>query len=1432
VYVVAFALVLVGIGISVLETGWAKDRIRQLIVRQANEYLTATLEIGRLEGSILRGLQLGDIRLTRDNHPIISIDEVSLSYSLRELWQNGTVIRRIRLVHPSFAIAKQPDGRWNIGALIKREAREQRSTGPGRPIQITSIEIVDGRVHLADPLEFGAAHVPTDFESLNAVFSFAYRPVNWTLTFDHVSWQGRAPDLDMSKLSGTLGNGPRGWRFDRFRVQTPRSTFTLTGDIQRDVDPTRLDLAVKADRFAFQEWAGIIHGLKNIAVESAFTARLQGPTNQLNTTLDLSGTGGTIDGSLVLDTSVPGWHGRGAVNVGALNLACWLNRADRPSDITGHVAFDLDLDLGRHFPRGTYAFDGPHAAFMGYAADRLRARGRITATDVQIAEATATAYGAGVTSTAGSTIGLDEPFPFRFRGTITQIDLRRLPEPIPVPHVESRLTFDYDVNGRFSEPFIAGRATFASSEFLGATLAPGTVGSINTGATPLLFAGEGTLIGVDLRRFGAGLDVGWMQDARYAGALSGHFRVSGAGTDRASLALEAAGRIDRAQLFGGVLSDADVALQIDRGSMRTSYNGRFDRINPAIVFGDPRVDGTLTGSANVRTNVRDLLTRTPGLEDYDIAGSVTVGRSVVRGLEIDQAQFDGALKEGVAQFTRLETSAPALAARGSGTISFAAGRPSAFDYDIARADLALLRPVVGGTAAGSVATTGRLTGPYDKLRLAGDATASDVEASGVTALNASGKYDLTIPAGAFDRATARVDGDASFLKVAGASIERAHGTVTKDGDRLGFDLQLSASQQRQSALKGAILLDVNRHIVRIQELAVTLASSPWRLRTTSAPPTISWSDTAIVVSPMTFVAGATGDQRVDIAGDWRRNGGGTLHVTASHVFLETLQGAFEGPARYGGVVDADATIRGTREQPLVTGEITVLNGRVRRVTYQKLAGRVDYARGVLQIDFRLDQAPGVWLTAKGSVPRSLFDRSLPDAPLDVAILSSPVGLGLLEGLTNVVTKVTGTLRVDGKATGTSRDPHFDGAVEVSNAGFLVTATGSTYKNANGVFRFARDRVTVDGLHIEDANGRPLDVNGSLGTHELKVGDLEIDAQGRNFEVMHNEFGRVEIDATLHFRGRFEKPRIAGDLTIHGGDVKVDRILERALFQPYATEAAPFADDPVAALNPWDRLGLDLSLHVPNTLRLTGDNVQVSQGTPIGLGNINLRVAGDLYLYKDADGPLSVTGSFDSVSGTYVFQGRRFDVDTASSINFRGDLNPELDVAVTRLISGVTARVTINGPLRQPELHLSSTPPLDSSDILSLIVFNTAPNELSAAQQQELAVRAGALAAGFIATPIITALQHEIGIDTLEVEPTGDLGLGPKVTVGEEIAPGLVARFSRQFGADPYDEATIEYYLSRILRLRATFSDAQALESRSPFHRIERAGIDLLFFFSF
>jgi translocation and assembly module TamB len=577
-----------------------------------------------------------------------------------------------------------------------------------------------------------------------------------------------------------------------------------------------------------------------------------------------------------------------------------------------------------------------------------------------------------------------------------------------------------------------------------------------------------------------------------------------------------------------------------------------------------------------------------------------------------------------------------------------------------------------------------------------------------------------------------------------------------------------------------------------------------------------------------------GTERLDLSGTWRSDGTGALRAVARGFYLDTLAATEDGPTAFGGVLDVDAVIRGTREQPIVTGNIAVTDGRVRRLAYEKLEGRVEYFDGLFEVNLRLDQSPDVWLAARGTVPLGLFDPAQPERSMHVAIVSTSISLGLVEGLTGAVREVTGQARLDLTVTGSSLHPDLLGSIEIADAGFLVTATGVRYGSGRALLELSKDRIVVSSVHVEDSGGQPLDIRGSLGTHELRLQDLELEVVGKGLEILRNEFGTAQADIQLLAGGQLESPRLTGRITVLGGELIVDRILDRTLFQPYATEAeAPIADlDALAALNPWDRLGLDIELQVPGSLRMTGDNVQVSPGTPIGLGDIDLRATGDLYLYKDPGQPLYVTGSLDQITGAYVFQGRRFDLDPRSSIVFRGDLSPDLYVTVRRVISGVETRVSIEGPLQEPELRLTSTPPLDPSDVLSLIVFNTTANQLSSSQQEQLAVRAGTLAAAFLASPLTSALERTLGLETLGIEPATGIGGGARVTIGDEIAPGLVARFSRQFGQDQYDEVTLEYYLSRILRIRGTLSDATALTVGAPFRRVERAGVDLLVFFSF
>ena len=1213
--ITALVLIVVLVAIGVVETGWAKEALRDLIVRQANQYLTATLAIGRLEGSLFRGIELGDVNLSRNGQTLIHIDEISLSYALRELFDRGVTIRRVRLTHPVVVGARTADGTWDLAALVKRDSSEAGRTGPGRPITIESIEVVNGHVSLRNPLDFGAAHVPTDFDALNASFSFAYYPVHWTLTFDHASWIGRAPELSVNPLTGTFGRGANGWFFEKFAVRTARSAFTLDGTVNNVVKPTQLDLQVRADRFAFQEWAGVIHGLQRIGIEASFETSLKGPLAQLATDLRLRGNGGTVTGRLTLDTTVPGWHGRGAVDVARLNLAPWISRPDRPSDITGHVTFDLALELGNHFPRGIFGFEGAHAMYMDYAGDQVRAQGQLTAQAALINHAEALAYGAHV-SMANSSIGLDEPFPFHYIGTVGGIDLRRVPGAVPVPHVESLLAFDYDVTGRFSEPFIAGQAKFAASTFLGAAIGSGTVGTIDTSEQPLRYTGSGEIANVDLRRFGEGLGVDWMQAPRYSGTLTGEFKVDGRGIDRESLALTGGGHLTRADVFNGALSDAQVSIAIEDGTLRASYDGAFARIDPSVPFEEPRIAATLTGTGHVTALVRDLLRRDVTLADYEVDGAMALQPFVFHGVELDSGQIDAELRGSTLNVRRLDLSGRSLSGTGHGTIGLAEDRATNFDYDITSADLDRLRPVTTIDAAGGVISKGHVSGPWTALRVVGDATLDRLAGYDVTALTATGHYDVVLPSLDAADSTATISARATAVTVAGQPLEEVSGNLSLAAERLRFDVQLAKSRDRRGAIAGDVALHLNARQVDLNALTVTLGSAPWRLVDGRPAATVSWSEQEVLVSDAEFDGG--NDQRIAISGSWRTDGGGALKVTTSHVFLDSLQAAFEQPTLYGGALDLDATISGTRQAPRAAGTLIVNHGRVERLSYEKLAVRFNYATEAFDVTARLDQAPGVWMTAVGTIPLALARPDLPERPMDLTIESSPISLGLVQGLTDVIRDVTGEMKVNVRAIGTSRDPHMSGTVAISNGGLLVTETGSRYKNIRAAFTLATDKISVDSLHIEDSAGRPLDVHGSLGTHELTVGDLEIEATASRFEVMRNGLGRINLDASLRLRGRLEAPRIAGELTIAANStVRVDEILQRALFQPYATEASIATDvDAVRALNPWDRLGLDLQLHVPGTLRLTGDNVQISSNTPIGLGEVNIKATGDLYLYKD------------------------------------------------------------------------------------------------------------------------------------------------------------------------------------------------------------------------
>src|SRR5262245_38318906 len=116
---VVMLVAIAGAVVSALNSAWGHDRLRQLITAQAGRVLGARLEIDELEGSLVGGVRLRGVRLVQDGVEAVSIDAVAVDYGLRQLFDESTTIRQLDVKGLRVVAARLPDGRWNLGALIK-----------------------------------------------------------------------------------------------------------------------------------------------------------------------------------------------------------------------------------------------------------------------------------------------------------------------------------------------------------------------------------------------------------------------------------------------------------------------------------------------------------------------------------------------------------------------------------------------------------------------------------------------------------------------------------------------------------------------------------------------------------------------------------------------------------------------------------------------------------------------------------------------------------------------------------------------------------------------------------------------------------------------------------------------------------------------------------------------------------------------------------------------------------------------------------------------------------------------------------------------------------------------------------------------------------------------------------------------------------------
>ncbi|UPT76839.1 translocation/assembly module TamB [Sulfurovum sp. XGS-02] len=281
------------------------------------------------------------------------------------------------------------------------------------------------------------------------------------------------------------------------------------------------------------------------------------------------------------------------------------------------------------------------------------------------------------------------------------------------------------------------------------------------------------------------------------------------------------------------------------------------------------------------------------------------------------------------------------------------------------------------------------------------------------------------------------------------------------------------------------------------------------------------------------------------------------------------------------------------------------------------------------------------------------------------------------------------------------------------------------------------------LNDQNVTMEPIWLNDELkvvGTYDLKARKGTIEAEADILHIVH-EIVDLESDIDIKTVLDGNKTSVNGEITLLGGHIHYDLGQKT-----YASDSdiiivqdikekktSPFMD------------GLSTS-------------VQIKTKKPLiyKKGNVDIKAAVDLSLYKAEESELMLLGSVEILKGgSYTFEGKKFILDK-SYVHFTGNPNkPLLEASVTYQSLNHLITIRITGSADMPNIHFTSKPSLTKEQILSIILFDSEAGAGTNSGEDMMKMMGGAMAKSAL-SDLGVQLDHLV------------LGEGKSIEVGKKL----------------------------------------------------------------
>lgn len=348
-------------------------------------------------------------------------------------------------------------------------------------------------------------------------------------------------------------------------------------------------------------------------------------------------------------------------------------------------------------------------------------------------------------------------------------------------------------------------------------------------------------------------------------------------------------------------------------------------------------------------------------------------------------------------------------------------------------------------------------------------------------------------------------------------------------------------------------------------------------------------------------------------------------------------------------------------------------------------------------------------------------------------------------------------------------PKVFGKVVLNKDTLRFREMGADLENMQGIIRFNGNKITFDqvNLNYDDA---PVNLNGSIFTdyEQITGANLHISGQEVPLHPIDGLSLLSDLDITLKGQGNLS---LGGTLNIVEGQYNRNFVITNFIIKPDESDF----DEESSTL-----AGLPLSTKYKLRIKNTGD-------LSIKNNLAELEMNTDLDLVGTIENP-NLIGQLDFLGGRINAFGIDFDDATGFAQFKKGrGLLPIINIVAKKEIQGHNISARVEGQAENLRLRLSSSPALSHREILSVIFFGQAPDQLSSEKRRNFTQTA---AISQLASLLADPLNKVSGLDVLRVSSRRESANASiqRLSVGKKLSDRLDLSFTTDLGIEDPERA--------------------------------------------